>query len=146
MGSIICSLLRSKMKEQQSNYRVLADPRHILQIPFGSEQWEPVGTKGEQALAQAAFQARMPTVFWKYETTLQWIQTQQRLWHDLWSKFLESNRLLSSVHQRITHVDTNCCTPVQAPHVLAEAGSSDPPQQSGPATWFGGNCEYPSLR
>lgn len=90
------------MKEQQSNYRVLADPRHILQILFRSEQWEPVGTKGKQALAQAAFHAGMPTVFWKYKTILQWIQTQPRLWHDLQSKFLESNRLL------ITHVDTNC--------------------------------------
>lgn len=28
------------MKEQQSNYQVLADPKHILQILFFSEQWE----------------------------------------------------------------------------------------------------------
>lgn len=63
MGSIICSLLRSKMKEQQSNYRVLADPKHILQILFCSEQWESVGTKGKQALAQAVFHAGMARDF-----------------------------------------------------------------------------------
>lgn len=117
MGSIICSLLRSKMKEQQSNYRVLADPKHILQILFCSEQRESVGTKEKQALAQAIFHAGVATAFWKHQSTLHWIQTQPRLWHELQSKCLESGRLLSSVHRRTTHADINCCTPLQASHV-----------------------------
>lgn len=38
------------MKEQQSNYRVLADPKHILQILFCSEHWKSVGTEREPAV------------------------------------------------------------------------------------------------
>ena len=92
--------------------------RLFLDAEVCSEQWESVGTKGKQALAQAIFHAGMATVFWKHQTTLQWIQTQPRLRHELQSKFLESDRLLSSVHRSPAQVDANCCTPLQASHVL----------------------------
>lgn len=116
MGSIICSLLRSKMKEQQSNYQVLADPKRILQILFCSEQLESVGTKGKQALAQAVFHTGTATVFWKHQTSTQpkseMIMKIMKNREDQ-SKFLESDRLLSSVCQRTAHVETKCCTPLQ---------------------------------
>lgn len=62
------------MKEQQSDYQVLADPKHIFQILFCSEQWEFIGNNGNQALAHTVFHFGMATVFWKHQTTLQWIK------------------------------------------------------------------------
>lgn len=67
-------------------------------------------------MAQAVLHAGIATVFGKHQTTSQWIQMQPREWHELQSKFLESTRLLSSVHQRTTHVNTNCCTQLLASH------------------------------
>lgn len=115
MGSIICSLLRSKMKEQQSNYRVLADPKHILQILFCSEHGESVGTEGKPALAQAQFSMLgSAATFWKHQTTFQWTQTLPRLRRELQRKVLESGRQLSSDHQLRISVTALHCEPPRA--------------------------------
>lgn len=140
MGSIICSLLRSKMKEQQSNYQVLADPKHILQILFCSEQWEFTGNNGNQALACTSFHFGMAIVFWKHQTALQWLKMQPRLWHDLQRKFLESDRLQSLVHQRTVLGNINFCTPPQA--LSVPRGWLSQGAAIYPASCSVGDCEH----